>query len=97
MISAAGSANFQAHVVVVRDAAKVVLRHLNTLPLSPERERLSATVRDCTSTAEQWGASPPSRRDVDALMKRLLDAHVQVARLEYHRCRSIDDSGETST
>ncbi|MGH7436145.1 MAG: hypothetical protein ACRENE_10775 [Polyangiaceae bacterium] len=94
MISAAASTSFQAHVVVVRDAAKVVLRHLNTLPLSPERDRLYATVHDCTRAAEQWGAAPPSRRDVDALMKRLLEAHVQVARLEYHR--SIDESGGPS-
>jgi hypothetical protein len=76
---------FQAPVMVVRDAAMVVLRHLDVLPHSDEGERLYAAVRDCMRMAEEWGESPPSGREVDALMKRLLAVHVQVARLEYDR------------
>ena len=83
MTAVASSESFQAPVIVVRDAANIVLRHLSALPRSLERERLHATVQDCASAAEQWRTSPPSRRDVDALMKRLLEVHVQVARLEY--------------
>jgi hypothetical protein len=81
--SAESSATFQAPVIVVRDAAKVVLRHLEALPGSEERERLQAIVVECTRTAEGWRTAPPGPRDVDALMKRLLAVHVQVARLEY--------------
>ena len=89
MTITSGFKNLSAPVGVVHDAAKVVFRHLNALPRSQEKERLHTTVRDCLSTAEQWGTSPPSPRDVDALMKRLLQVHVQVARLEYHR--SVDE------
>jgi hypothetical protein len=93
MTATAEFATFQAPVIVVRDAARVVLRHLDALPRSDERERLRTVVLDCTRNAEDWSASPPTARDVDALMKRLLAVHVQVARLEYDR--SVGESGGT--
>jgi hypothetical protein len=94
MTAAAEFPTFQAPVIVVRDAARVVLRHLDALPHSDERERLREIVLGCTRSAEDWSASPPRGRDVDALMKRLLAVHVQVARLEYDR--SVGEPGGTA-
>ncbi len=85
MTITSGFRTLPAPVRVVHDAAKVVFRHLDALPPSREQERLHTTVQDCLTTADEWGTSPPSARDVDALMKRLLQIHVQVARLEYDR------------
>jgi hypothetical protein len=83
MTITSGFRTLPAPVRVVHDAAKVVFRHLEALPRSREQERLHTTVQDCLTTADGWGTSPPAPRDIDALMKRLLQVHVQVARLEY--------------
>ncbi|MGO9837467.1 MAG: hypothetical protein ACLP1X_25025 [Polyangiaceae bacterium] len=75
----------QTQFVVVRDATDVVLRHLESLPSSARTGLLQAWVHDCLKEAEQWSASPPTRRELDRLMKRLLALHVEVTKLERER------------
>jgi hypothetical protein len=72
----------QAQFMVVREATDVVLRHLASLPSSDRTGLLQAWVQDCLQEAEQWSASPPTRRELDLLMKRLLALHVEVTKLE---------------
>jgi hypothetical protein len=69
-------------LVVVREAGEVVLRHLECLPTSERTEELRTGVLDCLRTTEQWIASPPTDLYEDALMKRVLELHVEVTKLE---------------
>jgi hypothetical protein len=73
---------FRAHLVVIRDAIEVVLRHLELLPPSDRTTQLQARLRDCAQETEMWSAVSPTRRDLDALMKRLLALHVELTTLE---------------
>jgi hypothetical protein len=45
-------------------------------------EQLRVWVEGCMQEAERWSASPPTARERDVLMKRLLTLQVAVARLE---------------
>jgi hypothetical protein len=54
-------------------------------PHSDRTGLLQAWAQDCLQEAEQWSASPPTRRELDVLMKRLLALHVEVTKLERER------------
>jgi hypothetical protein len=69
-------------LAVVREAIDVVLRHLECLPTSDRVEQLRAWVLDCIQETEQWRASPPTAREREGLMKRLLALHVAVTKIE---------------
>jgi len=69
-------------LVVVREASEVVLRHLEGLPTSEKTEELRTLVLDCLRTTEQWIDASPADRDEDALMKRILELHVEVTGLK---------------
>lgn len=69
--------------MVIREAADVVLRHLECLPACDSTEQVRARVQDCMQEAEMWSASWPTQRELDALMKRLLALHVEVTKLEH--------------
>jgi hypothetical protein len=73
---------FKTRFVVIREAIAVLLRHLASLPPSDRSEELRARIQDCTREVEQWSASPPTDRDHDGLVRRLLALHVEVTRLE---------------
>jgi hypothetical protein len=73
---------FQSRNMVVHDAIEVVRRHLSDLPCSEQREQLDAKLQDCAREAEQWSVAPPMRRELDALMARLLAVYVDVTKLE---------------
>ena len=74
--------NLQARYAVVRQAIEVLLRHLESVPPSDEATQLRAWVQDCGLQAVQWKDAPPTDRERDGLMKRLLSLHVEVTRLE---------------
>jgi glycerol-3-phosphate dehydrogenase len=67
---------------VVRQAVDVLFRRLESLPQSATTEELRARVRDCMRRAGEWSASPPPDRERDALMKRVLELHVELTNLE---------------
>jgi glycerol-3-phosphate dehydrogenase len=68
---------------VVREAIDVLFRRLERVPSSDNRtEELRASVRDCMRRAGEWSASPPPDRERDALMKRVLELHVELTKLE---------------
>ena len=67
---------------VVREAGEVLLRHLDSTPPSDTTEQLQVWVQGCMQEAERWSASPPTARERDMLMKRLLTLQVAVTRLE---------------
>jgi hypothetical protein len=67
---------------VVREAIDVLFRRLERVPSSDGTEELRAAVRDCMRRAGQWSASPPPDRERDALMKRVLELHVELTNLE---------------
>jgi hypothetical protein len=71
---------------IVREAGKVLLRHLELMPLSDTTEQLQVWVEGCMQEAERWSASPPPARERDVLMQRLVMLQVAVARLEREGC-----------
>jgi hypothetical protein len=73
---------FQAQFVVIREAVEVVLRHLASVPPSERTAQLQARLRDCVQETEMWSAAWPTRRELDALMKRVLALHTEVTKLE---------------
>jgi hypothetical protein len=75
---------FQAQFVVIREAIDVVLRHLESVPPSDRTTQLQARLRDCAQETEMWSATWPTRRELDALTKRILALHVEVTKLESH-------------
>ena len=68
--------------MVVHEAIDVLLLHLEGLPPSEERELLRSRIDECILKLAQWRASPPTDRDRDELMKRVLALHMEVTRLE---------------
>ena len=72
----------QSRFLAVSEAIDVVLRHLEALPRSDRTEQLQAWVLECLVQAEQWSASPPTDREREGLMKRVLALHVAVTKLE---------------
>ncbi len=73
-----------ARLVVVREAVEVVLRHLDCLPPSDRSGQLYEWARDCGHEIERWVACPPTFRERNVLMERLLALHIEVVKLE--RC-----------
>jgi acyl-CoA reductase-like NAD-dependent aldehyde dehydrogenase len=68
---------------VVREAIDVLFRRLERVPSSARTEELRAAVRDCMRRAgEEWSASPPPDRERDAIMKRVLELHIELTNLE---------------
>jgi hypothetical protein len=74
---------FDARLQIVQAATDVVLRRLGGLPSSAKTEQLRTGVGQCLREADQWIASPPTARETDVLMKRILALHVEVSRLEH--------------
>jgi hypothetical protein len=85
----------QARFLVVQDAIDVVLRHLECLPTSDRAELLRAWVQDCMRETEQWSVSPPTDREREGLMKRILALHVAVTKLERDAVLAVADSVAT--
>ena len=77
---------FHAHSKVVRDAIDVVLRNVNALPPSREREEVYAKLRECMSETELWDMVHGTSREMDTLMKNVLAAHVTVTKLARQDC-----------
>jgi hypothetical protein len=71
-----------ARFVVVREAIEVVLRRLRCVPPSDRTVQLHAWLDECSQEFEQWSASPPTDRERDLIMKRVLALHVAVTKLE---------------
>jgi hypothetical protein len=70
--------------MVVQEGIVVLVLHLEFLPPSDRTEQLRACIRDCLRDAEHWSASPPSDRERDVFMKRVLALYVEVMKLEHH-------------
>jgi hypothetical protein len=73
---------FEAQLVVVREAIQGVFRHLQHVRPSERTDELLAWVLDCWQEAEQWVLSPPTDREQDALMNRILAVHLAATKLE---------------
>jgi hypothetical protein len=73
---------FTAQLRIVREAIDVVLRRLERLSPSDKAEQLHVWVQECLDETDQWNASPPTPRDREVLMKRLLALHVALTKLE---------------
>lgn len=73
---------FDARLQIVQAATDVVLRRLDGLPSSAKAEQLRMSLGRCLRDAERWSALPPTPREQDVLMKRVLALHVEVTRLE---------------
>jgi hypothetical protein len=68
--------------MVVQEAIQVLVRHLGCLPPSDRTLDLRARVEECRREAEEWPALPPSDREQNGLMKRVLALHIDVTKLE---------------
>jgi hypothetical protein len=84
-----------ARFLVVQEAIDVVLRHLECLPTSDRAELLRAWVQECVLETEPWSVSPPTDREREGLMKRILALHVAVTNLERHAILAVTDSVAT--
>ncbi len=73
---------FDARLQIVQAATDVVLRRLDGLTSSANTEQLRMGLGECLRDAERWSASPPTPREQDVLMKRILALHVEATRLE---------------
>jgi hypothetical protein len=73
---------FTAQLRIVREAIDVVLRRLERLSPSDKAEQLQVWVKECLEETDQWNASPPTPREREVLMKRLLALQVAVTKLE---------------
>jgi hypothetical protein len=69
-------------LALVVDAIEVVSRRLSALPASREVEALRARATECRRETDTWRTSPPAAAERDKLMKRVLNLHVEVAKLE---------------
>jgi hypothetical protein len=85
---------FGAHIRIVRDAVDVVLRRIGDLPRSDGRDDLHARAEACALDASRWGASSPTSRDLDTLMKQVLAVHIELSRLE--RASAMTASGASA-
>lgn len=68
--------------LIVGDAIDVIVRRLSVLHPSPEVEALRAQAEEYMREADSWTSCHPVAREKEALMKRLLKLHVEVAKLE---------------
>jgi hypothetical protein len=82
----------QSRFVVVREAIDVVLRHLEHLPRSDRTEQIHAWLDECSQEVEQWSPSPPTDRDAESLMKRVLALHVAVTKMERDAVSGKDEA-----
>jgi hypothetical protein len=68
--------------MVVQEAIDVLLLHLEGLPPSEATELLRSGIDECILSLVHWQASPPTDRERDELMKRVLGIHAEITRLE---------------
>jgi CheY-like chemotaxis protein len=73
------------HLSVVRNAIDILLQKLSVLPPCEEVDALFSTAGNYLREAEKWRTSPPTAHDREALMKRVLALHVDLARIERAR------------
>jgi len=69
-------------LALIQDAIEIVLRHLSTLPSSPEVVRLRLKTEGCLQQAQRWPELKPTPEEREMLMKCVLGLHVAVATLE---------------
>jgi hypothetical protein len=67
---------------LIKDPIDVIFRRLAALPPSPEVEDLCGKAKAYLRMTDDWKASPPTAEERNWLMKRVLELHVQVAKLE---------------
>jgi hypothetical protein len=72
---------FEARRLVVREAVEGILRLLERFLPSETTDELRESVHHCWHEVEQWALSPPTDREQDVLMKRVLALHVAVTKL----------------
>jgi hypothetical protein len=66
----------------VKDAIDDILRRLSALPSSAELLAVRGRCEDAARESETWTESQPPRKAKEELMRRMLDLHHEVARLE---------------
>jgi len=75
-------AHVSKRLALARDAIEIVARRLLALPSSPEVAELRQRVEDCRRQVHEWGQTPPTVEQREAVMKHVLGLHTAVARLE---------------
>jgi hypothetical protein len=68
--------------MVVQGAIDVLLLHLEALPPSERAEGLRSDIDACIRNVARWRASPPTYRERDEVMMRVLSLHREVTKLE---------------
>ena len=66
----------------VKDAIDDIVRRLSALPSSPEVEASRAQAEEYLREKDAWSDSQPVAREKEQLMKRVLELHLKVAKLE---------------
>lgn len=64
-----------------RDAVEAAVTLLETLPRSPQRERLLAEAATCRASVEGWARETPAPEEHEATMRAILKLHMSAARL----------------
>jgi hypothetical protein len=68
-------------ISLAKDAIEVVVSRLATLPSSQEVEKLRAKAVEYLREADGWEATAPTAKESETLMKRVLNLHIRVAKL----------------
>jgi hypothetical protein len=66
----------------VKDAIDDIVRRLSALPSSPEVDAFRAQAEEHLREKDAWSDSQPVAREKEQLMKRVLELHLKVAKLE---------------
>ena len=66
----------------VKEAIDDILRRLSALPLSAEVSEIRVRCEHVARESETWSGEYPPRKEKEDLMRRVLDLHHDVARLE---------------
>jgi hypothetical protein len=66
----------------VRDSIDDIVRRLSALPSSPDVDAFRAQAADYLREQEAWSESQPVAREKEQLMKRVLELHLKIAKLE---------------
>ncbi len=67
---------------IAGDAIEVLIRRLSQLSACSEVDILMDQAREQLAEVHAWKVSPPGNERRDAMMKRILELHFEVVRLE---------------
>jgi hypothetical protein len=66
---------------VVLNALQVTFKNIDAMPVSPEVDALRLRALACEAEAKRWPTSMPSAMQREAMMQRVLQIHIALAKI----------------